>query len=98
MSFFSVNVSFHILGTMMDQKNAMKLNPGGCMGDLPHNWTIGFNLQAWLNFTVAWGDQKISHGTKTHIFDKFEAFCIQWYHFQLKIPIRNMFNLFFLNK
>ena len=29
MSFFSVNVSFHILGTMMDQKNAMKLNPGG---------------------------------------------------------------------
>ena len=41
MSFFSVNVPFHILGTMMDQKNAMKLNPGGgCMGDLPHNWTI----------------------------------------------------------
>ena len=32
MSFFSVNVPFHILGTMMDQKNAMKLNPGGVHG------------------------------------------------------------------
>ena len=56
---------------------------------------LGFNLQAWLNFRVACGDHQLSHGTKTHIFDKFEAFCIQWYHFQLKIPTRNMFNRFF---
>ena len=27
--FFSVNGPFHIVGTMMHQKNAMKLNPGG---------------------------------------------------------------------
>ena len=43
-------------------------------------------------FTVAWGDHQISTGTKPHIFAKFEAFCIQWYHFQLKIPIRHRFN------
>ena len=28
---------------------------------------LGLNLQAWLNFTVAWGDHQISHGTK-HIY------------------------------
>ena len=56
---------------------------------------LGFSLQAWLKFRVACGDYQISDGTKTHIFNKFEAFCIQWYHFQLKIPIRNMLNRIF---
>ena len=46
-------------------------------------------------FTVAWGDHQISNGAKAHIFNKIEAFCIQWYHFQLKIPIRNMLNRIF---
>ena len=46
-------------------------------------------------FTVTWGENQISNGTKTHIFNTFEAFCIQWYHFKLKIPIRNMLNWIF---
>ena len=43
-------------------------------------------ILAWPNFRASWVGHKRSFGTKTHIFEK--------YHFQLKIPIRNMFNLF----
>ena len=43
-------------------------------------------ILVWPNFRASWVGHKRSFGTKTHIFEK--------YHFQLKIPIRNMFNLF----
>ena len=33
-------------------------------------------------------------GTKTNIFEKFERFCVQWYHFQSEITIISMFNIF----
>ena len=52
--------------------------------------------------TMVTGAHLLSPGESTkypmgqkHIFNKFEAFCIQWYHFQLKIPIRNVLNRIF---
>ena len=50
---------------------------------------------AWSNFTAACKVAKDLCGAKSHIFEKFETLCVQWYHFQLKNPIRNIFNLIF---
>ena len=66
-----------------------------CCSSLSASLILGPDLQAWFNFRAACVDNQISHGTKTHIFEKIEAFCTHWYHFQLNIPIINMFNRFF---
>ena len=59
---------------------------------------VDFRAKFWRDPTFGPLGQstKKSFGTKTHIFEKFETFCVQWNHFKLEIPIRNMFNLFFL--